>query len=99
MLGASAMAVDIREIELTDEQKRRVAQIAELSGRPWRDVLDDVLDLPGDIERMKPSWTYKDRYIEDYDQWRAYFEQWLSRRRSYNPNFDDSRESIYPDRT
>jgi hypothetical protein len=29
------MAIDFREIELTEEQKRRIAELAEQAGRPW----------------------------------------------------------------
>ncbi len=90
------MAVDIREIELTEEQKRRVAELAEQTGRVWREVLDEQLAGPREAAPTKAPWSYKDRYIEDYDKWKAYFDEWLSRQTSHNPNFDDSRESIYP---
>ena len=89
------MAIDIREIELTEEQKRRIAELAEQTGRPWKEILDEQLELN---DASKAYWTYQDRYIEDPEKWREYFEDWLARRKSYNPNFDDSRESIYPDR-
>jgi hypothetical protein len=88
------MAIDIREIELTEEQKRRIAEIAEQSGQSWKEVLDEQL---ADAARLLPYWSYKDRYIEDREKWRAYFREWVARRKSYNPNFDDSRDSIYPD--
>ena len=90
------MAIDIREIELTEEQKRRIADRAEETGRPWKEILDEQLAGPAEAVRTKPYWSYKDRYIEDYDKWKAYFDEWLSRQTSRNPNFDDSRESIYP---
>ena len=32
------------------------------------------------------------------DQWLAAFDDWMRSRTSRNPNVDDSRESIYPDR-
>jgi len=89
------MAIDIREISLTDEQKRRVAQIAELSGRSWSEILDEKL---GEQEVTPPSGVegpHKDRYIEDQEKWLAYFREWLAKQTSHNPNFDDSRESIY----
>ncbi len=92
------MATDIREIELTDEQKRRIAELAERSGQSWSEVLDERLG-PAEGERVANThWALKDRYIEDLEKWREYFDVWLTRRKSYNPNFDDSRESIYPDR-
>lgn len=37
------MAIDPREIELTTEQKRQLAGLAEQSGRSWADVLTDAL--------------------------------------------------------
>jgi hypothetical protein len=90
------MAIDIREIELTDEQRRRIAALAEETGRPWRELLDEQLAGPTEAVRTMPSSPHKDRYIEDYDKWKAYFHEWLSKQTSHNPNFDDSRESIYP---
>jgi hypothetical protein len=88
------MAIDIREIELTLEQKRRIAELAEQTGRSWQELLDEQLALN---DATNAYWTYKDRYIEDPEKWRVYFRDWIARRKSYNPNFDDSRESIYPD--
>ncbi|HVT30293.1 MAG TPA: hypothetical protein VHE81_19945 [Lacipirellulaceae bacterium] len=87
------MAIDIREIELTEEKKRRIAELAEETGRPWREVLDEqVADVAsGD----KWNWSYTDRYIEDPAKRREYFHQWLARQTPHSPNFDDSRESIY----
>ena len=82
-------------IELTDEQKRHIAELAEQTCRPWRELLDEQLALN---DATAPYWSYKDRYIEVPEKWRAYFRDWIARRKSYNPNFDDSRESIYPDR-
>jgi predicted transcriptional regulator len=92
------MAIDIREIELTDEQKRRIAQIAEQTGQSWKEVLDQELTDSNDATGMEPYWAYKDRYIRDREKRIAYFREWVARRKSYNPNFVDSRDSIYPDR-
>ena len=88
------MAIDIRVIELTDEQKRRIADLADKTGRPWNDVLDERLEEDNEVQAMKPS--FNDRYIEDREKWRAYFRDWLAQQTSHNPNFDDSRDSIYP---
>ena len=93
------MAIDIREIELTDEQKRRIAEIAEQTGQSWKEVLDQELAAAADVAGVKRYWSYKDRYIDDPEKWRAYFRKWIAQRKSYNPNFDDSRERIYPDRS
>jgi hypothetical protein len=92
----NAMAVDIREIQLTDEQKRRIAEIAEQTGCTWQEVVNEQLATSDVPTKLKPYWSYKDRYIEDYDKWQVYFREWLSKQTSRNPNFDDSRESIYP---
>ena len=92
------MAIDIREIELTVEQKRRIAQLAEQAGRPWNEIIEQQLAATEDANRTQRYWSYKDRFIEDREKWLAYFREWAARRKSYNPNFDDSRESIYPDR-
>ncbi len=62
-------------------------------GRSWREVLDEQLALDDVSEEY---WNYKDRYIENPVKWREYFDNWLARQTSHNPNFDDSRESIYP---
>jgi hypothetical protein len=89
------MAIDIREISLTDEQKRRIAELAEQSGRPWREVLEEKFSSLSQLE-LECDRRYKDRYIRDRNARRAYFHEWVARQTSHNPNFDDSRESIYP---
>jgi hypothetical protein len=88
------MAIDIREISLTEEQQRRIAELAEQSGRPWREVLDEQIEHHARVHESKT--LVSGRYIEDCNEWLEYFNAWLARRKSYNPNFDDSRESIYP---
>jgi hypothetical protein len=93
------MAIDIREIELSEEQKHRIAKLAEQSGRSWKEVLDEQLEAAGETIQMEPHLEYKDRYIRDREKRIAYFREWASRRKSYNPDFDDSRDSIYPDRS
>ena len=90
------MAIDTREIELTEDQKRRIAEIAELTGKPWREVLEEQLPTPAEAAQLKLNWPYKDRYIEDREKWQVGFCDWLSKQTSHNPNFDDSRENIYP---
>ena len=37
-------------------------------------------------------------YKLPYPEWKKRFDEFLSRQKSTNPNFDDSRESMYPDR-
>jgi hypothetical protein len=92
------MAIDIREIELTDEQKRHIAEIAEHTGRPWREVLDEQLDALPDTDSSERPGTYKDPYIRDRQKRMAYFREFIAQQTSHNPHFDDSRESIYFDR-
>lgn len=92
------MAIDFREIQLSDEQKRRVAQLAEQTGRPWREIVDEGLASLTGVAENGEAEMVADSYIEDPTARAAYFEAWLKRQRSRNPNVDDSRESIYPDR-
>jgi hypothetical protein len=92
--GIVSMAIDIQEIELTEEQKRRIAELAEETGRSWKEILDEQLAV-ATSDGMKLYWSYADRYIEDPVKRREYFHKWLARQTSHNPNFDDSRESIY----
>lgn len=37
------MVTNAQDIQLTDEQRRRLAELAERSGRPWYEVLSDAL--------------------------------------------------------
>lgn len=90
------MAIDIREISLSDEQKRRIAEVSEQTGEPWREVLDKKLGSEKPAGDAEPDARYNDRFIEDREKWLAYFRDWVAKQTSHNPNFDDSRESIYP---
>jgi hypothetical protein len=96
--GGVPMSIDFREIELTEDQKRRVAELAEESGKSWSTVIDEQLEIPIDSAGAKRFVAFQDKYIRDPKKRLAYFREWVARRKSYNPNFDDSRESIYPDR-
>ena len=89
------MAVDIREIELTEEQKRRIAELADKTGRPWREVLDEQLAAPSDTDAGQGPSSSKDPFIRDRKERMDYFRKWVAQQTSHNPNFDDSRESIY----
>lgn len=92
------MAIDFREIALTDEQKRIIARLAEETGRSWQEVIDEQFDPRNNIETVGQTAVDADQYIENGEKWLSYFENWLAERKTYNPHFDDSRESIYPDR-
>ena len=37
------MAIDISQIQLTDAERRFVAEVAERTGKPWAEVLKDAL--------------------------------------------------------
>jgi hypothetical protein len=39
------MATDPRQIQLTPEQQRQVASLADQSGKPWPDLLAEALSL------------------------------------------------------
>lgn len=92
--GETVMAIDFHEIELTEEQKRWLAELAEETGRPWRDILDESLGT--ESNGKKSILPTEDPYINNPDEWREYFGVFLAQQTSHNPNFDDSRESIYP---
>ena len=92
------MSIDIREIELTEDQKRRIAELAEETGQSWREVIDQQLKISVDSADTRHFGTCSDKYIRDPQKRLEYFRKWVAQRKSYNPNFDDSRESIYPDR-
>jgi hypothetical protein len=91
------MAVDIREISLTEEQKRRIAELAEQTGQSWREVLDEHLKVSPRNDSDNGGRASDDPHIRDKNKRIAFFRQWLTQQTSYNPNFDDSRENIYPD--
>jgi len=38
-------------------------------------------------------------YKRSYPEWKKLFDDFLANRQATNPNFDDSRESMYPDRS
>jgi predicted transcriptional regulator len=93
------MGVDTKDIELSSEQKERLAELAERTGRSWSDVFDYCIRhdaLSSDAQALQEE---TGGYIEDPKLWQAQFDDWMSRQRSRNPNVDDSRESIYPDRS
>ncbi len=38
-----SMAIDPRQIQLSDQQQKQLAETAEKTGRPWGEILDDAL--------------------------------------------------------
>ena len=93
------MGVDFEQIKLTQEQKERLAKLAEQSGQSWSDVFDQCVQQGVTSLGAETSQDGTGAYIEDPVRWQTWFGQWLNRQRSRNPNVDDSRESIYRDRT
>ena len=92
------MATDLREIQLSEDQKRRIAKLAEQTGKSWKEIVDEGLASLAEIADNGEVEMIAESYIKDPTARAAYFEAWLRRQRSRNPNVDDSRESIYPDR-
>jgi hypothetical protein len=89
------MSTDFHQIQLTDQQKMWVAQVADQTGKPWTEVLEERL-LP-DSPLENGAITGDDHaYIQDREKWLAHFRDWVGRQRSRNPDVDDSRDSIYP---
>jgi len=51
------MAIDPRQIHLSDDQRKQLAETAEKSGRPWDELLDDALrgiGVGGDAGGVRP---------------------------------------------
>ena len=46
------MAIDIAQIQLSDANRRLLAEIAEATGKPWSEVLNAVLD---EFRRQEPA--------------------------------------------
>jgi hypothetical protein len=92
------MAIDIRQITLNEAQKRHIARLAEQSGKSWNEIIDEKILATDEAMPLDRHTAFPDQYIEDNETWLKYFEKWASQRKSYNPHFDDSRESIYSDR-
>jgi hypothetical protein len=92
------MAVNVIEIQLTDEQKQRIARLAEQLGKPWTEVLEERLSSQTEPPENGTAVREDGSRLKDINGWLIRFDNWMSQCRSYNPNVDDSRESIYPDR-
>ncbi|MCH8044384.1 MAG: hypothetical protein IID44_11760 [Planctomycetes bacterium] len=65
----SIMAIDPRQIELTAEQQQALAEMAEQAGRPWPDVLQDVLRSYPIVRSQRPiaqsSRSFYEAMMED----------------------------------
>jgi len=93
------MSVDAKEIELTLEQKERLAELAERTGQSWSDVFDHCIRHNALLPNPHVVQDETGGYTEDPKLWLTRFDEWMSRQRSRNPDVDDSRESVYPDRS
>ena len=89
------MTTDLKQIDLTEAQKRRVAELAAQTNLPWSEVLEKCLGQSSD--RLEPA-EFTEGYLEDDVRWLAHFNQWMNRQTTHNHLVDDSRNSIYPDR-
>lgn len=67
------------------ELERRAAAAGTDVAQYVLDVVQEKLDQP----------VATVAYLESYDDWKRALDEWVSRQKSWNPNFDDSRESIY----
>ena len=80
-------------IDLDSRMHTRLEQQARASGKDVAtyiaETLETALAETGQIDAV-PECSERSEML-------ARFDAWASRRRSWNPNFDDSRESIYPD--
>ena len=92
------MSIDFREIQLQRRTKAARRRTCRANGQTLEEIVDERFLIGFCIADNGEADMVADSYIEDPTEWAAYFEAWLKRQRSRNPNVDDSRESIYPDR-
>ena len=63
------MSIDVEQIQLTDEQKRQIAEAAERMGMPWPDVLTEALKsyrpTPGTDGNGQQEKSFYDAMLED----------------------------------
>jgi hypothetical protein len=78
------------ELTLTPEERTELERQAEESGTDVKGYIQAVVQQALRIEDEKTA-----RSKEPYAEWKAAFDAWIAGHRSRNPNFDDSRESIY----
>lgn len=92
------MGIDIEQIKLTREQKARLAELAERTGQSWSEVFDRCVQAVVAARAAETTQEGASTYVEDPVRWKVWFDEWISRQRSRNPNVDDSRDSVYRDR-
>ena len=83
---------EIESIAINAARQRGYSDVAEF-------IAEAVRAASRDSESERPSApTEQPATGLSYSQWRERFDAFLASRRQANPNFDDSRESIYLDR-
>jgi hypothetical protein len=76
---------------LSTETEAKLRQVAAESGKAPEDLAVEVLEkMLADEDSEQP--------LLPTDEWLRRFDGWVAAQKPRNPNFDDSRESIYPDR-
>ncbi len=76
-------------ITLPPETEERLRAQAEATGRDISALVVDALQ-----ERLGES-NDPASDVVPYEQWHVEFQKWVASHTSRNPNFDDSRETIY----
>jgi len=76
-------------ITLPLETEERLRAQAKATGQDITMFVMDALN-----EKLSESNDSSGSHVS-YEQWHAEFRNWIARHASRNPNFDDSRETIY----
>lgn len=78
-------------LALSPELEARLRHQAEVAGKPVEQLALEALE-----EKLNSEVVASE--ILPPEEWLAVFDDWMSRHTSRNPEVDDRRESIYPDR-
>jgi predicted transcriptional regulator len=77
-------------LKLTPEIEAKLRELSLATGRLPEELALDAIEQNLVEEPSTPEIPY--------EEWAHLFDEWVKSHRSRNPNVDDSRESIYPDR-
>ena len=90
------------QITIPDEEVERLTRLAKADGcASVEEYVQKIASPDRSASRVKPSTSDSDvdwsTPVEELtrEQWRRRFEDFISQQRSWNPDFDDSRDSIY----